>query len=94
MSWFHPEDRELTNEDIESYAHACWDILRELEIFDGHCKLYDPLTIEGKKAHSYVFNMEDGGRSHKFKNLGHLREMILQETINLIKENYETKTIT
>jgi hypothetical protein len=63
--------------------------LVELGINDGHYKHYDPLTIEGKTANSYVFNLADGGRHHKFKNLGQLRELILKETIESIKERIQ-----
>lgn len=91
MSWFYPKERKLTKNDIESYAHACYELLTELGIQDGHHKMYDPLTIEGNVAHSYVFDLEDGGRHHYFNDLGHLRKMILEETANIIKEDYENK---
>lgn len=86
MSWFYPEDRKLTKADIESYAQACYDLIKALGDGDEHCKMYDPLTIVGKTAHSYIFDLEDGGRHHKFKDLNQLREMILKETIERIKE--------
>jgi len=85
MSWFYPKDKKLTKEDVESYAMACWDILKKLDISDGHCKHYDPLTIEGKTAHSYIFNLQSGGRHHPFKSLGQLKNDICDETIKLIK---------
>jgi hypothetical protein len=84
MSWFYPVEKKLTNNDLESYAHACYDIICSLG-GDSHCKMYDPLTIEGKTAHSYVFDLEDGGRHHTFKNLTQLKEMILKETVDNIK---------
>lgn len=46
MSFYFPVERELTNNDLEAYAHGCYDILKKLGIFDEHCKVYDPLTIE------------------------------------------------
>jgi len=90
MSWYYPIEKKLTNKDIEAYAEACWNIVCELGDGGGG-KVYDPLTIEGKTAHSYVFDLEDGGRHHKFKNLGHLREMILKETIENIKNILKEK---
>ena len=42
MSFYFPVERELTNNDLEAYAHGCYDILKKLGIFDGHCKAYDP----------------------------------------------------
>ena len=79
-------DRKIEARDIEAYAQACWDILLELGIQDGHCKMFDPMTIEGNTAHSYVFDLEDGGRHHRFSNLEELRKNILTETISSIAE--------
>lgn len=86
MSWFYPQDRKLTKNDIESYAQACYDIILALGDGDSHRKLYDPLTIEGKIAHSYIFNLSDGGRHHKFEKLEQLKDMILKETIETIRD--------
>lgn len=85
MSWNYPKERKLTKNDVESYAQACWEILCELGLSDTS-KIYDPLTIQGKTAHSYIFDLRDGGRHHSFKNLEELKNDILEETINLIKE--------
>jgi hypothetical protein len=79
MSWNNSE-KLIDERDVESYAQALWDILLELGIQDGHSKSYDPLTIEGKIAHTYVFDLEDGGRHHEFKDLEQLRVMMLKET--------------
>jgi len=94
MSFYFPVERELTNNDLEAYAHGCYDILKKLGIFDGHCKAYDPLTIENNTAHSYVFNLQDGGRHHPFESLEQLRIDILSETVNLIIENQKTLSVT
>ena len=91
MSRFYPEERKLTKKDVEAYAEACWDLLIKLEIYDGGGKMYDPLTIEGKIAHSYVFDLWTGGRHHPFNSLEELKDKILEETTNSIYENYENK---
>ena len=88
MSWFYPKERKLNARDIEAYAHACWDLIQEFT-GDNHCKMYDPLTIEGNIAHSYIFNLKDGGRHHKFKDLEELRKLMLKETIEMIRNTYE-----
>ena len=85
MSIYYPTERKLNKNDVESYAMACWDILQGLDLSDS-CKIYDPLTIEGKTAHSYVFDLSDGGRHHPFKSLEQLKEDILKETIERIKQ--------
>lgn len=97
MSWFFPKERKLNNRDLEAYAQACydiWEMLEDGQLGLGHHKMYDPLTIEGKVAHSYVFDLEDGGRHHSFKDLWHLRDAILWETVErikqLVKENEQT----
>ena len=55
---------------------------------DYYGKSYDPLTIDmdNKIGHSYVFDLEDGGRHHSFKNLEHLEKMLMDEGIKRIKE--------
>ncbi len=54
---------------------------QELEIFSGHCKSYDPLSIDvgHKVAHSYVMDMWDGGRHHSYKNLKQVEDYIFLE---------------
>ena len=86
MSWNYPTERKLNNKDIESYAQACFEILLGLELYDGGGKMYDPLTIVGKTAHTYIFDLWTGGRHHSFKSLEELKDKILEETINIIKE--------
>jgi hypothetical protein len=82
-----------TNKDtVEAYAQACWDILLALDIQDGHCKSYDPLTIDEaeKIAHSYVFDLWDGGRHHKYGSLYQVINAIKEETVKAIKTEYES----
>lgn len=44
---------------------------------DGTGKSYDPLKIDGRTAHSYVFDLTpDGGRHHDFRDLEHLEELL------------------
>lgn len=52
---------------------------------DWHCKSYDPMVIEGNTAHSYVFDLEDGGRHHPFKNYKHLEKMLMDEGVERIQ---------
>lgn len=47
-------------------------------------KSYDPLTIEGNVAHSYVFDLEDGGRHHQFENCVALVDALTNEIIQKI----------
>jgi len=71
---------------VEYLARWLWRLLLDTEIMDSHCKSYDPLMIVDGKAHSYVFDMEDGGRHHLFNDLKHLEEMMYKETLDLIKQ--------
>lgn len=53
-------------------------------------KSYDPLSIElrpdgGGIAHSYVFNLRDGGRHHSFDSLNSLEEMLVDEAIGVVR---------
>lgn len=58
---------------LEHQAENFWQIMLSCGLSDGHCKSYDPLTIEkvegGYEFHSYVFDYEDGGRHRTFKTL-------------------------
>jgi hypothetical protein len=73
---------------LEWYA---WKIWHALEEGSGepeyYCKSYDPMEIElsEKTAHSYVFDLEDGGRHHPFRDLEHLEQMMDAELIKRIK---------
>lgn len=87
---FHSiDDLDLDNEQkeqvLEYLAQKFWGLLMDLGTMDGHCKSYDPLVIEGNTAHSYVFDLEDGGRHHAFKDYAHLENMLYSETLFTIK---------
>lgn len=73
---------------LEWYAWKIWSALEEGSGEpDYYHKSYDPMEIDliEKIAHSYVFDLEDGGRHHPFKNLEHLEEMMDAELIKRIK---------
>ena len=60
---------------------------------DYHSKSYDPLTIEldshgGGTAHSYVFNLNTGGRHHGFSSLAELERLLFEEAIGTVKWAY------
>jgi hypothetical protein len=55
-----------------------------------HGKSYDPLKIEldsggGGVAHSYVFNLRDGGRHHGFQSLEELEIALTEELIGVVE---------
>jgi len=88
------EDGAITAAEVEAYASACWDILLGLEIQCGHSKSYDPMTIDETKkvAHSYVFDLWDGGRHHQYESLEQVWEAVRKETLEAIKEYFEPTT--
>lgn len=94
--WYNIDDLPLTAEQkkcvIEWYAKKVWIIMIEaIEEYDNHCKHYDPLKINSKgECSSYVFDLEDGGRHHKYKNLNHLEEMITKEVVGTIKQYFKS----
>ena len=57
----------------------------------GHQKSYDPLVIvHGEnKAHSYLMDLEDGGRHHPYRDLKHLEGMIVDELRKECAENLD-----
>ena len=68
------------------FARKIWVILEESSIQpDYYSKSYDPLYLEDNTAHSYVFELEDGGRHHTFRDLEHLEKMLVNEAIGRIK---------
>ena len=71
---------------LEWFAWKIWEILMELGIEDGYGKLYDPLVIEENECHSYVFDLGDGGRHHKYETLAELEERLKKEVIERIRE--------
>ena len=77
---------------LEYLAQKLWRILIRTDILESHCKSYDPLLIEGTIAHSYVFDMKDGGRHHGFKDYKDLETMLMDETINHIKNKIDDVT--
>lgn len=72
---------------MEYLAARYWAILEVLEPDSSSWgwKEYDPLTIEGRVALSYVFDFEDGGRRHPFRDLTHLEDMLLKEIVKEIR---------
>lgn len=71
---------------LEWFAWKIWEILMELEIEDGYGKLYDPLVIEKNECHSYVFDLGDGGRHHKYETLMELEERLKKEMVERIRK--------
>lgn len=66
---------------LEWFAQVLWQGLDE----PGHCKSYDPLVIEGNTAHSYVMNLDDGGRHHSFESLHDLEQKMIDEMRKMAK---------
>lgn len=79
----------MTARDIEMYVQGMWDLYLELG-GDGHQKSYDPLTIEGDRAYSYILDLWDGGREHDMT--GHTYEEIAnyarKEMAEMIKQDF------
>jgi len=71
---------------LEWLAWKFYDLLLKLGIEDGYCKSYDSLLIEDNKCHSYVFDLDDGGRHHPYKNLREIEDKLFNEVVKRIKE--------
>jgi hypothetical protein len=67
---------------LEKQAQNFWEILLSSGLSDGHCKSYDPLTIEptegGYNFLSYVFDHDDGTRIRFFETLDEGQEWLLE----------------
>lgn len=92
------QHQEFTLRDVEVYARAVEDIL---DAFGMGCsaKTYDPLTIEqittarGTEyiAHSYAFDLWDGGRHHHAKSLEQIWTAIRDEAVRSLREPMEDR---
>jgi len=71
---------------LEWLAWKFYGLLIKLGIEDGYCKFYDPLLIEDDKCHSYVFDLDDDGRHHPYKNLREIEDKLFNEVVKRIKE--------
>lgn len=80
MSQHFPQEKILTARDLEFYTQGIWDLWVMLT-GESHCKYYDPMTINAdeKIAHSYVLDLQDGGRHHPYQALDILQADILSE---------------
>src|SRR5579884_2824972 len=71
---------------LEYAANILYQVLCKSGLWEWGTKSYDPLTIEGHVAHSYVFDFEDGGRHHPFRDYEHLERMLVDEGVKAIRE--------
>ena len=71
---------------LEWLAWKFYNLLLKLGIEDRYCKFYDPLLIEDDRCHSYVFDLDDGGRHHPYKNLREIEDKLFNEVVKRIKE--------
>lgn len=82
-----------TQAQLEELAQIFWKILLDTGISDGHCKSYDPLTIEKEDGYytflSYVFDHDDGGRSRTFKTLNEGKEWLIESFKDWIDQDQE-----
>ena len=93
------EVRDLTDIDtsaaifIEGYATALADIMRKLSGESPCSKSYDPMMIEGMTAHSYAFDMKDGGRHHDlslYEDVGEIMDTLLKEAVEWVHTDWNS----
>lgn len=86
---------DFTIRDVEVYARALEDLRYEFGL-DGSGKSYDPMTIEqittaiGTKyiAHSYAFDLWDGGRHHEAESLEQIRQGMILEVVRDLRAHF------
>ena len=77
---------------IEAYALACTDIMYAMTKDSPCAKSYDPMRIEGMTAHSYAFDLKDGGRHHdltEYESVGEILEYLVKETLECVESAAE-----
>lgn len=87
LSLTHPQKMAV----LEWLAKHLWYVMEESTDRDYHCKSYDPLTLESRSdgtgvAHSYVFDMWDGGRHHEYTTLTQVEEAMVSEVVGTIRD--------
>lgn len=96
---FHTiDDLPLTDDQkemvLEWYARKVYEAeYRNDPEYDGHHKSYDPLVIEGKTAHSYVFDLGDTcGRHHTFATYEGLEQKLDESLDRVISRIVESSS--
>lgn len=89
MSWNYPEEKKMTERDCEFYVQGMYDLLMMVG-GDTHGKIYDPLTFWDGEAHSYVLDLQDGGRHHKYTTPENVAYQALLEFAEELIENSKT----
>lgn len=79
---FSTKDKKRTLEYLSQKLYRT--ILNFNDSYDHH-KSYDPLTIKGNVAHTYVFSLSDGGRHHTIESLQKLEDEMMKETEEIIR---------
>jgi hypothetical protein len=72
---------------LEWFARKIATVMGKVTGYHPCSKSYDPLMIEDNIAHSYAFELEDGGRHHDFNDLKHLEKMMVNELITEMKRH-------
>jgi hypothetical protein len=84
-------DAEQKEQVLEWFAWKIWDAGEYAYGEDAYYgKSYDPLVIEGLTAHSYVMDLDSGGRHHPFTDLADLeRQMVdsIKRSLSAFRES-------
>lgn len=75
----------MTQKEAEIYVQGMYDLMIMVGC-DSHCKHYDPLFFEGDIVHSYVLELDDGGRHHKYVTPQWVALKALLEFAKILKE--------
>jgi len=78
-----------TERDAEIYIQGMYDLMMMIG-GDSHSKSYDPITFEGKIAHSYVLELDDGGRHHSYISPQWVALKALLEFSDRIRDEWNT----
>jgi hypothetical protein len=70
---------------LEYLARKFWSLLIEVKEWDNAGKCYDPLVINGKECYSYIFDLDNRGRTHKVNSLKELETQLIEEVIKELK---------
>lgn len=80
------DENDVTPQEAEAFAEGVVCVLDLLGI-ETCSKGYDPLVIEGDIAHTYAFDLWDGGRHHQFKRVSDVVKWMKAESARLLEND-------
>jgi hypothetical protein len=85
---------DVTAAECEAFCAGVYMAWQDSTDKDYYQKMYDPMTIDEDKkiAHSYVFDLNDGGRHHSYESLEQVCRDALKQAVACIIKFYTVES--